>query len=80
MKKIRIVQVNESAFIVQELGTLFFFPKWWTWQTGCLDSSWDKVYLSVADAFEGVSREIAGRKKEEDAKNYPRTVVWESNP
>ena len=77
MKKIRIVQVNECAFIVQELGTFLFFPKWWTWQTWCLDSSWDKVYPSVRDAMDSISRALEDRKKEGYAKNFPRKVVWE---
>lgn len=74
---IRIVQVNEKAFIVEELYPfLFFWKKWWAWEDGCMDASWTATFPTREAAMQEIERTLERRKRREDAKNFNRKVVW----
>jgi hypothetical protein len=73
----RVVQVNERAFIAQELGTLlWFWPKWWTVQHGGWDMTWDAVFETQEAARKEINSIIERRKLLADAKAFPPKVVW----
>ena len=70
---IRIVQVNEKCFIVQERGR---FWGWNTWKNYSIDFAWEANYSSIDEAQEAIHDRLEDRKKREDAKNFHRKVVW----
>lgn len=73
----RVVQVNEDAFTVEELGTLFWvFSFWWTWHVHAMDCSWVAYFKTKAEALEEIEKTKKRRKQIADAKAFQRKVVW----
>ncbi len=69
--KIRIVQVDEKAFIVQERGVL------WGWNTWGMWSEIATVYhQTLAGAKEEIRGELESRKMRENSRAFPSRVVW----